>query len=368
MSLPLTAPPTSLCLLRLSAIGDVTHVLPVLRTLQQTWPETKITWIIGRLEYQLVGDIAGVEFIVLDKSQGWRAYMQLWRQLRQRRFDVLLHMQVSLRASLASLCIKSPIKLGFDKARARDFQWLFSNQRIAAKARQHVLDGFFEFVKALGINERILRWDIPLPKEDREWADIYVDDKPLLIINPSSSQRANNWRNWQPERYAAVIAHAIEYYGMQVVLTGGPNANEMQLVDDILQNPVFENNAQLLASIHNLVGKTSLKQLAALMKVAVAVIAPDTGPAHIANAVGVPVIGLYATSNPNRTGPYLSQINTVNVYPEALVQFEKITEDAAPWGKRVRHSEALDLITVDEVQKKLAQVMVTKIQRSALNA
>jgi heptosyltransferase I len=148
--LPLKTPPRRLCLLRLSAVGDVSHVLPVVRTLQARWPETRITWIIGKLEHSLVGDIPGIEFIIFDKQRRWRAYRDLHHVLRGRRFDVLLHMQMSLRASLASLLVRADVRLGFDQARAKDLQWLFTNARISSPPRQHVVDSFFAFARHWG--------------------------------------------------------------------------------------------------------------------------------------------------------------------------------------------------------------------------
>jgi len=338
MSLPLSKAPSSLCLLRLSAIGDVTHVLPIVRTLQHYWPETKITWIIGRLEHQLVCDIEGIEFIVFDKSQGLSAYKALWLSLRQRSFDVFLHMQVSLRSNIASLCVKSPVKLGFDRARAKDFQWLFSRQRIQAVERQHVLDGFFEFLLALGVKEKQLIWGIPIPAQDAQWASDIAGGQSVLVINPSSSQRLNNWRNWPAEKYVELIEYAVEQYGLSVVLTGGPAENEIVLADAIM------NSDRLKKSF---------------MRQSCAVVAPDTGPAHIANALGRPVIGLYASSNPKRTGPYSSPQFVVNQYPAALLAYENLSEESAPWGKRVRHEEALHLITADQVKAKLDQAMAS---------
>jgi heptosyltransferase I len=209
MSLPLTSPPESLCILRLSAIGDVTHVLPTLRTIQHSWPDCRITWIIGRAEASLVGDIPGVELVIFDKSLGWKAYRHLAKALKRRRFDILLHMQISLRASLASLLVKAPIRLGFDRPRAKNGQWLFTNNRIAAKPRQHVLDSFLEFPKTLGIEETILAWDIPVPQEAKEFADKQLSGAgKWLAINPCTSTRARNWRNWSVENYAAVINYA----------------------------------------------------------------------------------------------------------------------------------------------------------------
>ncbi len=145
--------PKNICILRLSAVGDVCHSVPVVRAIQDHWPATNITWVIGKLESTLVGDIPGVTFNILDKSRGWRAYRDLRREMQGRAFDLLVHMQVSLRSSAASRLISSPVRLGFDRARARDFQWLFTTDRIEAKKNQHVMDGLFGFAEALGIKD-----------------------------------------------------------------------------------------------------------------------------------------------------------------------------------------------------------------------
>ena len=349
--LPAT-PPDSLCILRLSAIGDVTHVVPIVRTLQAHWPHTRLTWVIGKLEAQLVGDMAGVEFIIFDKSEGWAAYHRLRQQLANRVFDVLLHMQVALRASLASMMIRARLRLGFDRDRARDWQWLFCNARIDAKPRTHVVDGFFGFLEALGIEERVMRWDLPLADETRRFVDQYVTpDERLLVINPCTSARLRNWRNWSPKGYALVADHAIARYGMKVILTGGPAANEREhaaRITEAMRHPALD-----------LVGQTTLKQLLALIDRAEAMIAPDTGPMHMATTVGTPVIGLFATSNPERTGPYLSQRWVVNAYPEALQHFDGLSVEQAKWGKRVRDPEAMALIKPDAVIQKLDQLLTS---------
>jgi heptosyltransferase I len=202
MPLPLSQPPKTLCLLRLSAVGDISHTLPVVRTIQEYWPETKVTWVIGKLEHSLVGDIPGVEFIIFDKAKRWAAFGELRRALAGRRFDVLVHMQMSLRASLASLLIRAGIRLGFDKTRAKDMQWLFTNARIPFKPRQHVVDSFFGFTETLGLPQHILRWDIPIPPQARQFAaEILPENEPALVISPCSSM---DYRNWTAERYSAV--------------------------------------------------------------------------------------------------------------------------------------------------------------------
>ena len=342
----INAPPDELCLLRLSALGDCTHVVPVVRSLQAAWPQTRITWIIGRLEHRLLEGLPGVEFVVVDKNRGRRAYGDLRRALRGRRFDVLLQMQVSLRASLLGLQVPARQRLGFDRQRARDFQWLFTRHRIAHRPREHVLDGFFGFAEALGVRERLLRWDIPVPDAARTWAAGYLPaDRPWLAINPCSSARFRNFRNWAPERYAAVADHAAERHGMDIVLTGGPTDLEREYGEAIA--------AQCRHPVTNLVGRTDLKQLLAVLERARVLVSPDSGPAHMANATGTPVIGLYAGSNPDRTGPYFSRQWVVNQYPEACrAAFGKPPEDLR-WGRRVREPNVMERITVAEVTERL---------------
>src|SRR5438309_34508 len=156
-------PPRTLCILRLSAIGDTCHIVPVVRTLQQAWPATQLTWIIGQAESRLMRLLDGVEFITVNKRAGLSAWRALHRQLRGRQFEVLLHMQLALRASLLARTVRARLRLGFDRARARELQWLFTNAQIEPRTREHVLDSFFGFTAALGIRERVLRWDLSPP-------------------------------------------------------------------------------------------------------------------------------------------------------------------------------------------------------------
>lgn len=342
--------PRSLCLLRLSAIGDVTHMLPVVHTLRAHWPDTGITWVVGRLEAQLVGDLPGIEVIPHDKNGGLAALLKLRRQFRGRRFDALLHMQTALRANLTALAIPAARRLGFDLARSRDAHVLFVDRRVPPHPQAHVLDGFFDFLVALGIDERVMSWDIPLSDGEREFASARVPDgQPVLAINPCSSVRPRNYRNWLPERYAAVADHAAKHHGCAVVLTGGPDPGERAFAESVKQH--------MKTAPIDLVGVTTLKQLLAVLQRCTALVAPDTGPAHLGTAAGIPVIGLYATSNPDRTGPYLSREWTVNRYPENLERFCGQTVEQAPWGKRVRHEGAMATITVADVTERVDAVM-----------
>ncbi|MCC5811230.1 MAG: glycosyltransferase family 9 protein [Ectothiorhodospiraceae bacterium] len=351
-SLPFTRPPESLCLLRLSAIGDCCHMVPVVRTLQSAWPETRLTWVIGRTEAALLGDLDGVEFITFDKQDGGGGRRRVREQLRGRRFDALLLMQVALRAGLLSRSVPARLRLGFDAARSKDGHRLFINHRVSAHPKAHVLDGFFDFLRTLGIDQREMRWDIPIPGEARERAqEVVPDDHPTLVISPCSSQRFNNFRNWRPEAYAEVVRHAYQSLGLSTVLTGGPTDEERRYGEAITR----------LAGVpvRNLIGQTGLKELLAILGRATVVVCPDSGPAHMATAAGTPVVGLYATSNPDRTGPYLSRRWVVNRYPEAVREAYGCTPDELAWGQRVRKPDAMDLIRPGDVTAMLATLLAT---------
>ena len=347
MLLTRTKPPRTVCILRLSAIGDTCHVVPVLRTLQQAWPETKFTWVIGKLEARLMSLLDGVEFITLDKKAGLAALRNLREQLRGRRFDVLLHMQLSMKASLVSRQIPADIKLGFDRPRARELQWLFTNSRISARSREHVLDSFFGFAESLGVPERKLIWDVPLPAEGLAYAnELIPDSQPTLVISPCSS---HTLRNWKPERYAAVADHAVNRHGMRVILSGGPSALEREM------GAAVESAAHV--PLINQIGRDTLPQLLALLSRARVLISPDSGPAHMATMVGTPVIGLYAATNPERSGPYLSRQWCVNRYAEAARKFRNREPAQLPWTEKIEEPGVMDLIEVDAVTGKLDELL-----------
>ncbi len=345
--LPFAAPPRSVCLLRLSAIGDTCHVVPVVRTLQHAWPETQLTWIIGKTEARLMTLLDGVEFITVDKRAGLSARRALRSRLEGRHFDVLLHMQLSFRGSLVSRLVPAATKLGFDRARARELQWLFTNARIAPRSREHVLDSFFGFAAALGVKERVLRWDLPIPPSAQAYAERLIPDaRPTLVISPCSS---HPFRNWRAKRYAAVADYAARRHGMRVILAGGPSTLERKT------GAAIERAAQ--SAVINQIGRDTLPELLGLLSRATALLTPDSGPAHMATMVNTPVIGLYAASNPARTGPYLSRLWCVDAYAAAARRFRGRAPDKLPWAHKIEERGVMDLISVAQVTAKLDELL-----------
>jgi ADP-heptose:LPS heptosyltransferase len=328
----------SICLLRTSAIGDVTHVVPLVRTLQQAWPHIALTWIVGKLERKLVGDLPGVDFVTFDKTAGWAGMRAVHAALHGQRFDALLQMQVAMRSNLLSLGIKADRRIGYDRARAKDLHGLVVNERIPARSGEHVLDAIGSFCEPLGLKQTQVRWDIPIPEEARTWAaEQLPGSTPTLLVSPTSSHAL---RNWRPERYAAVMDH-VAARGWRVVLTGGPSAGERTMADAVL--------AACQRKPLDLTGKDTLKKLMALFGRAQLLLTPDSGPMHMANTVGTKVLGLHAASNPDRSGPYSDRRWCVNKYDEAARKYLGKPASEIPWGSKIEKPGVMDLIGVDEV-------------------
>ncbi|ABV34722.1 glycosyl transferase, family 9 [Shewanella sediminis HAW-EB3] len=332
----------SLCLLRLSAIGDVCHAVAMVQAIQRKYPALKITWVIGKVEYQLLKHLEGVEFVIFDKSQGWRSYFNLRKALAGQRFDVLLHMQVALRATIASLAISAKVRIGFDRFRAKEGQWLVTNHKVEPQETPHVLEGFMGFAKALGVTDLSPKWNIPVPSADTEFAQKMIPDGDKTLVICAAASKAE--RNWLPERYAAVAEHAISR-GCRVMLCGGPVPLEIELAEAI--------ERACSQPLENQVGKTSLTQLLAILKQAAIVLAPDTGPAHMAVTQGTPVIGLYAHSNSGRTGPYFSLDTVVSVYDEVIAE----QVDSPVWGTRAKGEHLMAKIEVTPVISQLDKLL-----------
>ncbi|MBY6279504.1 glycosyltransferase family 9 protein [Stenotrophomonas maltophilia] len=329
---------SSLCLLRLSALGDVTHVVPLVRTLQAARPDTPIHWIIDKAGHKLLDGLPGVTFHAYDKKSGMAGVKELRRHLPPGRFEALLQMQVAFRANLLSAFIPAERRIGYDRSRSKDLHGLFINERIPDRPGIHVLDAIGSFCEPLGLRQTEVSWDLAVPPSAFEWAAAQWQDdgRPVLMISPCSSHVR---RNWYADRYAAVANHAVQR-GWRVVLCGGRSELERHMADAI--------QAQLQTSALDLVGKDTLKQLPALLARANLVMTPDSGPMHIANAMGTKVLGLHAASNPDRSGPYSDRRYCVDRYDDAARKYLAKQATDLKWGTKIEFDDVMELITVED--------------------
>ena len=330
--------PLSLCLLRLSALGDVTHVVPLVRTLRKAWPQLRLDWIIDKGGQKLLEGLDGVVFHAYDKRSGLAGMRALRRQLPTEGFDALLQMQVAFRANVLSAFIPARRRIGYDRTRSRDLHGLFINERIPDRPGIHVLDAIGSFCEPLGLKQTEVVWNLPVPEAAREWARAQWPDDgaPTLVISPCSSHAR---RNWYPDRYAAVADHAAAK-GWRIVLCGGRSELERNTTDAIV--------AAMQAPALDLVGKDTLKQLPALLERAALVMTPDSGPMHIANAMGSKVLGLHAASNPLRSGPYSDVRYCVDKYDAAARKFLGKPASELGWGTKIEFDDVMALVGVED--------------------
>jgi heptosyltransferase I len=292
------APPGSVLIVMLSALGDAVHVLPVVNALRRAWPDTRISWIIQPVPHALVrGHPAVDEYFVFKRRKGadaWRSYAELRDAFNGRSFDLLIALQVYFKAGLITALAPARMKLGFDRARARDMNWLFTTHRIPPRPVGHVQDQYLEFLEYLGVNPEPVTWRLELSPEELTAQRTFLApfDKPVCAIVVAGSKPQ---KNWLPERYARVLESVEHDFGMQPVLVGGPSLLEREAAARI----------QVAARAHiiHALGD-DVRRLVWLLAGSRLVISPDTGPLHIARALDVPVIGLYGWTNPKRYGPY----------------------------------------------------------------
>ncbi len=335
----------SICIVRLSALGDVLMLVPLVRTLQSSLPQAKITWVISRPAYDLVEGMDGVEFIVIDKPSSLTDYWRFKQQMRGRHFDVLLATQASFRANVLYACIRATRKVGYDAIRAKDGHGWFIHESIES-GHDHTLDGFLRFADVLGIREKQIRWDLPIQEEDYAWARAHLQATtgPVFLVNPAASKPE---RSWSAERYAEVIKHMQARWHACVILVGGPGAYDRALGDAILEK----------VSVIDLIGKTKPKQLLALISLADLLLCPDTGPSHMGAAVATPVLALHAVTSAAVSGPYTYREFSVDCYPEAVKVVLNKTLETNIWGTHAHGEETMNLVSVDAVISKLDQVL-----------
>ena len=279
----------------MSAVGDAVHVLPLLTALKRHAPDVRVTWVLQPGAATLVrGHWAVDEIIEFDRSRGWRAYPAVRRALAARRFDVVLALQVYFKAGIVTSFTRAPVKLGFDRARARDLNWLFTTDRLPARDGQHVQDQYFEFLEALKIPHEPVTWDLGPWEHERIWQREFLAqfERPIVPIVVATSKAE---KDWMPERWAEVSNTLWHDFGLQPLLVGGRSARELAAERVILDRATVPVASALGSGLRHLVG---------ILDGAALVLSPDTGPLHMAVALNRPVVSLMGYTNPKRVGPY----------------------------------------------------------------
>ena len=337
-----------ICIVMMSAVGDAVHVLPVINALKRHAPACRITWLLQAAGASLVRGHRSVdEIIIFDRTAGLRGFVDIRRELVKREFDLVIDLQVYFKAGLITAMTRSPVKLGFDRERARDLNWLFTTHRIPARAiGQHVQDQYFEFLEALGVSPQPVEWDLGPWSNELAWRDEFFAklDRPAASIVVATSKPE---KDWLPERWAQVVDILYDDYGLQPVLVGGRSPRELHAEQVIMSTARTKPVSALGSGLRNLVGILSGSAL---------VLSPDTGPLHMSVALERPVISLMGYTNPRRTGPYKryhdllidAYGNPGEDYPVSMenrlgrvhrITVEQVREKVRIWSERYRQAE-----------------------------
>ena len=330
------APLRRVCIVMMSAVGDAVHVLPLINALKRHSRDVHITWILQPGPASLVrGHRSADEILLFDRSRGWRAFTDIHGQLAARSFDVVINLQVYLKAGIVTSFTRAPIKLGFDRARARDFNWLFTTDRIPPHEPQHVQDQYFEFLTTLGVSHEPVEWDLGPWRSEREAQRVFFDriERPAASIVVATSKPQ---KDWLPDRWAEVADVLWYDFGLQPVLVGGRSPRELAAEQVIRERARSVPVSALGSGLRNLVG---------ILDGSALVLSPDTGPLHMAVALRRPVISLMGYTNPKRTGPYRRfQDLLVDAYGEPGEDYPVSMENRLDRMPRITVRDVLDRV------------------------
>jgi len=333
-----------IAILRLSALGDVVLVIPLVNVLLKAFPDAEISWITTKQTVDLLGPIKRVKWVIVEKPRSLTSVLSNRKALSGYRFDALLLLQASFSAHLVSLQVSAQRKIGFDSRRGKDFHGLFINESISYED-QHFVDAYLSFARKLGVVDHVVSWEGAFSNMDGEWVDRELPEgfpRVGLATSPSKKER-----RWSKGNYRNVIEYLIEKK-ITVFLLGG-NSNEEKSFNSELAAPFS-------GKVMDFTGQTTLPQWSALISSVNLLVAPDTGCVHVARALGTPVVGLYAVANPFLTGPYMEQQYCVNKYDEALYKYLPGSK-AKDYHSRVHHPDAMSLVYSNEVIEMVDRVL-----------
>lgn len=291
--------PKRILIVRTGAIGDVTNALVLAEALKATGLVEHLGWVIHPLSLPIVqGHPAVDQLHVLRRDGGMKEWLRLRCELRQEQYDLAIDAQRILKSAILTRMSGAPRRLGFDRKRSKEGSWLFHKDRIQPSGGPHMVDWYLEFAEALGLKNPSPRRRLPRDESAEAWADRQLAGLPChgaanpapICVHIGGTKAA---KRWAPSRYGDLLELLKEEDMGPVILTGGPS--DRTDADEALKGG--------LPGL-DLVGKTTLPELIALLRRCRAWVGCDTGPMHIAAALDCPVVALFGTGEPMRTGPY----------------------------------------------------------------
>lgn len=329
-------PASKICLIRTSAIGDTVHALGLVNALKKGYPDAHLTWVLQTIPYEMVMHQPGIDqFITFNRNGSIRQWLDLRQRLRKDRYDLAIIPQASSKTSLITFFSRAGIRLGFDFNRSREFHWLVTNRHIAPRPMRHVQQQFFEFAEHLGITDYPVEWNFRFTDEERQWQQsfFWAIDRPVVGFVVAS---AHPEKDWNPAGYAEVMDHVDRQLDMQPMIIGGPSAGEKRIAEEIADRC----RCTPLMALEKPIRRTMLQIDGSRL-----LVAPDTGPLHIAVALDIPTVGLYGYSDPRRCGPFRK-------FHDLLIdKFNEPDAPSAPVTRKVKPGRMQRIAAAEVIEK-----------------
>jgi heptosyltransferase-1 len=298
MRIELPTPPRRVLIIKPSAIGDVVHTLPVLALLRRCWPAALIDWLVtpacaGLLEgHPLLNEV--IRFERREYGRSWRsprtlaALLAFAKGLRERQYDLVIDLQGLFRSGWLAWAARAPVRVGLSDAR-EGARWFYTHRVPVGTPERHAIERYLCVTQALGCGRGPVEFPFATDERDREQVAALAPERYAVLLP------GTNWptKRWPVERFTGLVEPLRERLGLSAVVAGGPTETDL--------------GAKIAAAapgVIDLTGRTSLRQLVALLERAALVVANDSGPMHIAAALGRPLVTPFGPTNPVRTGPY----------------------------------------------------------------
>jgi 3-deoxy-D-manno-octulosonic-acid transferase/heptosyltransferase-1 len=321
----------NILIVKLSAIGDVIHTLPALNAIRKRYPDARITWLVEEDAAPLVKGHAALDRVLVSKRKRWlkailspscvnnmREVCRFLKELRDTRYDLIIDFQGLLKSGILIALSRGRRKIGYGRGMEHmECSYMFLNERVSpVDMDNHALMRGMMLLDAIGIPSNEIEYKLAVQDQDRTTLEALLmrhgisESRLLVAINPVAKWETKLWSNL---KFAKLADSLIQQYGANVVFTGG--SEDRGTVQDII--------SAMEAKAANLAGETTLRTLASLYEKTDFLVSTDTGPMHIASAVGTPVVALFGPTAPWRTGPFGPDHQVIRVGTECSPCFKR---------------------------------------------
>jgi len=296
----------NILIVKLSAIGDVVHTLPSLSALRKLYPKANITWVIEEAASDLIKDHPYLDRVIVSYRKQWLKDLKkgqvgktiagirsFIKEIRGRPYDLVIDFHGLLKSAVIVLLTSGRRKLGYRSM--QELSGLFLNEKIPEDMGKHAVLRYLDFPRYLGADCGEAEFPIPIQQENRERVEELlkanrIDRKDgFVVVNPIAFWET---KLWEDEKFARLCDLIAEELKVRVIFTGS-DFEKLCRIQSLMTSPSI-----------NLGGRTTIRDLAYLYQLSALLVTTDSGPMHLAAAVGTPVVALFGPTDPSRTGPY----------------------------------------------------------------